>query len=227
MLTITWVERILGWIGGFSALITLSAIFLGLWRGLHRSSGRTAGRVPNMLTKPAFYVLASSGYFGLCALLWQPLPLYLSGSARILALSLGSLFYFPGLALVLWGRLTLGKLYFVSSSLGAQLFTGHRLITNGPYALVRHPMYLGIMLTGAGGLLLYRTWTFGLILLTGLGTILRAQREEAALAAEFGEEWREYCWRTPGWLPRLSRGKKANPFLEVRFGSAPGKADQE
>jgi protein-S-isoprenylcysteine O-methyltransferase Ste14 len=67
---------------------------------------------------------------------------------------------------------------------------------------------MGIILTGTGGLLLYRTWTFVLILVTGLGTILRARREEAALAAEFGEEWREYCRRVPGWLPSLAREKR-------------------
>lgn len=208
MLTLIWIERGLGWIGGFAALGTLSVIFLGLWRGIRQPPGRTTGRLPGMLRSPSFYVLASIGYFGLCALLWKPLPLHLSPPARILALSLGALFYFTGLSLVFWGRLTLGNLYFVSSSLGSQLFAEHRLITRGPYALVRHPMYLGIMLTGAGGLLLYRTWTFILVLITGLGTILRARREEAALAAEFGEEWQEYCRRVPGWWPSLSRDKR-------------------
>jgi protein-S-isoprenylcysteine O-methyltransferase Ste14 len=208
MSALNWIERWLEWIGGLFALVTLSAIFLGLRGGLRRSTGRTAGRVPRVLRKPAFYLLAGIGYFGLCGLLWQPIPLRLSALARILALLVGSLLYFTGLALALWGRLTLGRQYFVSSSLGAQLFAGHRLITSGPYALVRHPMYLGIILTGIGGLLLYRTWTFALILLTGLGTILRARREEVVLAAEFGEEWREYCQKTPGWLPSLSRGSR-------------------
>lgn len=208
MLTLSRIESLLGWIGGLFALVTLGAILLGIWRGLRRSAGRTSGRVPAILRKSAFYVLASLGYFGLCAVLWKPLPLLLSSPARIMALSLGALLYFTGLALVIWGRLTLGKWYFVSSSLGAQLFANHQLITRGPYALVRHPIYLGIILTGAGGLLLYQTWTFGLIVLTGLIVIRRAQREEAVLAAEFGEQWREYCRRTPRWLPSLTRGKQ-------------------
>jgi protein-S-isoprenylcysteine O-methyltransferase Ste14 len=36
---------------------------------------------------------------------------------------------------------------------------------------------------------------------------VRARREEAALAAEFGAEWEEYKRRVPGWFPRL-RGKR-------------------
>lgn len=207
MQSLTSIENFIRWAGGLFVLVTLGAIFLGLWRGVHKSTGRAAGREPRALRTPAFYVLASIGYFGLCALFWRPLPLDLPASGRLLAFLLGGALYFTGLALVLWGRLTLGRLYFVSSSLGAQLFTGHRLITGGPYALVRHPMYLGIMLAGVGGLLLYRTWTFVLVILTGLALVLRARREEAVLAAEFGEEWEAYCRRTPGWLPTLTRGK--------------------
>jgi protein-S-isoprenylcysteine O-methyltransferase Ste14 len=36
-----------------------------------------------------------------------------------------------------------------------------------------------------------------------LGLVLRARREEQALAAEFGQHWQEYCQQVPGWIPRL------------------------
>ncbi len=198
-----WLEMGFGWAGGLGAIVTLAALFYGIWQGLHRSVGRVVGQVPGLLHKPLFYVFASIAYFGFCYWLWQPLPVSLSPEARTTALVTGVLVYFAGLGFVLWGRLALGRLYFVSSSMGAQLFAGHHLVTSGPYALVRHPMYLGILLTGLGGILLYRTWTLVFIVLTGLGLVLRARREEQVLADEFGQEWQDYCQRVPAFFPRI------------------------
>jgi protein-S-isoprenylcysteine O-methyltransferase Ste14 len=203
--TLEWLEMGFGWAGGLGALITLVALFYGIWQGLQRSVGRVVGQVPSLLRKPLFYVFASIAYFGLCYWMWKPLPLSLTPETRALALVIGAMVYFGGLGFVLWGRLALGKLYFVSSSMGAQLFAGHRLVTSGPYALVRHPMYLGILLTGLGGILLYRTWTLVFIALTGIGLVLRTRREEQVLAAEFGPEWQDYCRRVPAFCPHILR----------------------
>ena len=76
------------------------------------------------------------------------------------------------------------------------------LATKGPYRLVRHPMYLGIILASIGGLFMYRTWTM-VFTLVFFGLVVRAWREEQALAAEFGEVWEAYCRQVPGWIPRL------------------------
>jgi len=94
---------------------------------------------------------------------------------------------FPGLGLVLWGRLVLGKMYNVSSALGAQLYADQHLITHGPYAIVRNPMYVGIIAATLGGLLIYRTWSL-VFALTFFGLVIRARREEQVLAAEFGQQ---------------------------------------
>jgi protein-S-isoprenylcysteine O-methyltransferase Ste14 len=59
-------------------------------------------------------------------------------------LILGSLLYFQGLALYLWGAKTLGAMYRASSGLGVQLDARHKLITHGPFRLMRHPLYLGL-----------------------------------------------------------------------------------
>ena len=120
-------------------------------------------------------------------------------------LIVGSLLYFPGMAFVLAGRLTLGKNYFVSTGLGAQLFAGHRLITGGPYALVRHPMYTGVFLAAIGSLLMYFTWTTLFFTCFAPLTLLRAWREEKVLAAEFGEQWQEYRRRVPMFIPGFGR----------------------
>lgn len=189
--------------GGIAVLLTLAAIFTGIWRGLRRPViGRTR-RFVNWLRSPLFYLLASTGYFALCWRLWRPFPWALSRRLRTAFLILGSLLYFAGLALVLWGRLELGRMYNVSSSFGAQLYAGHRLVTSGPFAYVRHPMYLGILLTALGGTALYRTWTFLFLLTNFPALILRAHREEQALAATFGAAWDAYCHQVPRWVPTI------------------------
>ena len=190
---------------GLAAVLAILALLLwSVWRGTRRPAGYKTGHEPKWLRTSPFYFLASMGYFGFCYRLWQPLPMRLSQLVRALALVLGSLLYFSGLTLVLWGRLALAQMYNVSSSLGVQLYADHQLITHGPFALVRHPMYLGVLLTSVGGILLYRTWTFLFVLLHFPALLIRARREEWALAAEFDEQWAEYCHRVPAWLPRLT-----------------------
>jgi protein-S-isoprenylcysteine O-methyltransferase Ste14 len=84
-------------------------------------------------------------------------------------------------------------------------FKEHQLITNGPFAVVRHPMYAGLILAACGSLLIYHTWTTLLFALFAPAFTFRARREEAALAAEFGEQRQEYCKRVPAFFPRLGR----------------------
>jgi len=214
-------------LGGAIAIgVTLAVIFYGLWQGVHRPVGRTAGRMPGMLRSGAFYLAASVFYFGMCWLLWKPLPVTLSPAERAAALALGSMLLFAGLALVLWGRLALGKQYFVSTSMGAQLFAGHQLVTGGPYALVRHPMYLGYILTGIGGLLIYRTWAFVFIAVGFLGLLSRARREEQALEAEFGETYQTYRQEVPGWIPRLRKQARQSGQPPSRDGASPNLEDK-
>jgi protein-S-isoprenylcysteine O-methyltransferase Ste14 len=196
-------EQLVRRIGAASLLVALGLIFLGLSQGLRRPVQPASGRPPRFLRRPTFYILASAGYFGICRLLWRPIAPDLSRPLRAAALALGALLYFPGLALVVSGRLSLGRMYFVSSSFGAQLYADHRLVTSGPFALVRHPMYLGILLTSLGGILLYRTWTFVFVALNMPGLVIRAWREEQALAAAFGEQWQAYCRETPACIPRI------------------------
>ena len=203
-MTLDIVEWWVRWAGAVAALVCMIAALAGMARGLRRPQGRTTGLARKVLRLPG-YLLISVLFFGLCFLLWRPLPLALTAPARIVALALGALLLFPGLALYLWARLILGKMYYVSSSMGAQLYADHRLVTHGPFAFVRHPMYLGVILASVGGLLIYRTWTLLFITVSFLGLVLRARREEQALAAEFGEQWDDYCHRVPGWVPRFLR----------------------
>jgi protein-S-isoprenylcysteine O-methyltransferase Ste14 len=203
------IETLLCWFGGLMAWVTLGVVLYGIWRGTHRTAGRTSGRAAGWLRSAAFYLLATTLFLAFSAIFWKPLPLTLSSSIRSLALVAGALIYFPGLAFLLWGRLTLGKMYFVSTAFGAQLYADHQLVTRGPFAIVRHPMYLGLIASAVGSLLLYQTWTTAAFAIFAPFVLFRARREEQVLAAEFGEEWQVYYRRVPAILPRL-RHKKDN-----------------
>jgi len=200
----TWIKPL----GGIAALAALLFAFSGIWGGLRRPTGHVYGRAPGLLRSTAFYILASLVFFIPCILLWRPLPVTLSPQLQTLALVIGSLLYFPGLGLYVWGRLALGRMYFVSTALGAELFADHQLVTHGPYAAVRHPMYLACILAALGGLLIYQTWTMALLAPGSLMLAFRARREEQALSAQFGPAWQEYAHQVPAWLPRLRRFKQ-------------------
>ena len=195
------IEILIRWLGAAGTAVTLAVILRGLARSLTRPHGRAVGRANQMLRLPT-YILIRIGYFSLWYLLWKSIPISLSPAARVVALVLGALLLFPGLGLVLWGRLVLGKMYNVSSALGAQLYADQKLITRGPFAVVRHPMYVRIIAATVGGLLIYRTWSL-VFALTSFGLVTRARQEERALAAEFGQQWTDYCQQVPGWIPHF------------------------
>lgn len=199
---INTLELLIRRVSAATALIFLSTALIGLWRGLRRPRGHATGLGDQVLRAP-YYLVGSAVYFGVCVLLWQPLPVSLTVAVRIIALVLGVLLFYSGLGLWFWGRRTLGKMFNASSGFGVQLYADHRLITNGPFALVRHPMYLGVLTAAWGALLVYRTWATVFMAVGFVGLVLRAHREEQALAAEFGADWEAYCRRVPAWIPRF------------------------
>ncbi len=81
-----------------------------------------------------------------------------------------------------------------------------RLVEKGPYAIVRHPLYLGLVLLGAGSMAAHPslpTIAGGLGLLVGLAS--KILREERAMASTFGSRWEAYRRRVPPLIPRLRR----------------------
>jgi protein-S-isoprenylcysteine O-methyltransferase Ste14 len=84
--------------------------------------------------------------------------------------------------------------------------SGHSLITDGPYSLVRNPMYLGIILIGAGVVLfVFHLWVIAIFALV---FVLRYVHviigEEKVLLNAFGEEYKDYMRRVPRLLPKPS-----------------------
>ena len=125
---------------------------------------------------------------------------------------------FAGLGLCLLGACTrFVTVGFVPSGTSSQsrLLKSHALNTDGPYAVVRHPLYLGNLFITVGLLCIVHepwAWTlgFGYFLLSH-ALIIRA--EEALLRRTFGAQYDEWAARVPGWLPkRPARGALFGSF---------------
>lgn len=132
---------------------------------------------------------------------WVPL-INLSPATRQLASVLGLLIYVLGMSFLLWARRTLGKNWGISTSLQAKLHNDHELIQDGPYALVRHPIYFGAWVFMLGLLLLYPVWVILILAVSMVASFsMRAQREETVLEERFGNAWVEYRKRTKRIIP--------------------------
>ncbi len=197
-------ELWLGRAAGVAGLLTLALALAAMFRSLRRAPGREEPGARRWLRLP-FLAISSVLFLVIGALLWRPIPIRLCVGCRLAADLLGAVVFIGGLGLYLWGLHSLGAMFGPSVSLGVRLYAQHRLITTGPFALVRHPMYLGVCAAGAGSLLLYRTWAALAFALFIFGLQVRARREEKVLEEEFAAEWRAYAARVPAWLPRWNR----------------------
>ena len=81
----------------------------------------------------------------------------------------------------------------------------HRLVSNGIYGLIRHPMYSSFWLMALGQALLLPNWVAGLAGLVGFGVLyfLRVDKEERMMLQTFGDEYRAYMARTKRIIPHL------------------------
>lgn len=90
-------------------------------------------------------------------------------------------------------------------SFRARLIEGHRLVTEGPYALVRHPIYTGMLGMLVATALAFAHWIalVPALILYGAGTVIRVRSEEKLLREAFGRAFEEYARRVPAVLPGL------------------------
>jgi protein-S-isoprenylcysteine O-methyltransferase Ste14 len=81
----------------------------------------------------------------------------------------------------------------------------HELVSGGPYAFVRHPMYSSFLLMGLGQAFLLSNWVIGLAGLVGFAILffLRVDKEERMMLEVFGPEYRAYMDRTKRIIPYL------------------------
>lgn len=96
---------------------------------------------------------------------------------------------------------TLGKQW----TYRARVIEGHQLITNGPYRVVRNPIYLGMFgMLVASGLAIARWPMLAMGSAVFLaGTFVRIRSEERLLREAFGQAYEEYAERVPAFVPKL------------------------
>lgn len=112
----------------------------------------------------------------------------------------GVAFTWIGVALALWARWHLGQYW----SGRITLKEDHKLIRTGPYAHFRNPIYSGIILAAIGVTLAIDKWrcVAGVVVII-LAYWIKARKEEALLAAQFGQAFQEHCRHTGFLFPKF------------------------
>jgi protein-S-isoprenylcysteine O-methyltransferase Ste14 len=114
--------------------------------------------------------------------------------------------FYPGIALMaigmlvrLWAVLVLGR--FFTLTIGVQ--KDQKLVDRGPYRLIRHPSYLGLLLIAVGIGMALKSWggTVAIIVLFGAALAYRIHTEERFLVAELGDDYLKYMKRTKRIIP--------------------------
>lgn len=107
---------------------------------------------------------------------------------------------YAGLAIAIWARTTLGRNW----SARPELKQNHELVTGGPYAYVRHPIYTGLLVMFAAVPLFWpTTTTLILLLVVAVGIQLKLSYEERLMAGAFPEQWPAYRARTKRVIPLI------------------------
>jgi len=103
-----------------------------------------------------------------------------------------------GLLFAMWARQHLGSNW----SGTVTIKEDHELITGGPYALVRHPIYTGLLLALVGSALAIGEWRAVLAFaLASLALWRKLRLEERLMHEQFGTAYQAYCRRVPALIP--------------------------
>jgi protein-S-isoprenylcysteine O-methyltransferase len=111
----------------------------------------------------------------------------------------GVVLFAVGLLLRWWAIVTLGRFFTVDVTIEKD----HELVERGPFRLVRHPSYTGVLLAFVGFALTLRNWGALLVILVPIfaAFIHRMNVEEEALSRALGSRYAEYMARTKRLIP--------------------------
>jgi protein-S-isoprenylcysteine O-methyltransferase Ste14 len=120
---------------------------------------------------------------------------------------LGLLITALGLAFAVWARVHLGRNW----SGTVTVKENHELIRSGPYGLVRHPIYSGLLLAIFGTALAFGEWRglLGFGFLT-VAFVLKLRREEGFMCESFPKEYPRYRAEVPALIPFVRGFHRSN-----------------
>jgi protein-S-isoprenylcysteine O-methyltransferase Ste14 len=107
--------------------------------------------------------------------------------------------FVAGIILRWWAIIALGRFFTVDVTIEKD----HELIERGPFHVVRHPSYAGVLLAFVGFALSLRNWAALLVILLPIGAafIHRMNVEEEALSRALGAYYTQYMKRTKRLVP--------------------------
>jgi len=185
-----------------SLLAIIWLIWLASWVGASFWTGQTRKHVTVVKTS-RYHVLIVAG--GILFTPWTSRvlgesPIWNLGPTGVYLLTVVTL---AGISFTWWARIHLGR--FWSNAITHK--EGHRVIDTGPYGMVRHPIYTGLIvgMLATGIAVGTVTAILGAILIS-LGMSLKAKMEETFLSQELGPDYGTYCRRVPMIIPFLPPG---------------------
>lgn len=119
---------------------------------------------------------------------------HVTGNSLLLVLA--TVFTLVGIGLAVWARLHLGRNW--SSS--PNMKVGHTLVTSGPYQLIRHPIYTGVLTAILGSALVNSLW-FIILAFASFVFVRRVRKEEGYMLNLFPNEYPEYKKHTWALIP--------------------------
>jgi len=162
-----------------------------------KTTGRLESAAPQILRALIFViaiVLFSTTRIPLRWLYLQPWP------AGLWPFWLGAIAMVAGLLFAVWAREHLGRNW----SHAVEIKQGHELITTGPYSVVRHPIYTGILIGLLGtAIALSQVRGFIAFVLLFIMLWLKLRREEQWMRSQFGETYATYAHQTAALVPYL------------------------
>ena len=181
--------------GGLGSIYLVSEILLTVTRRSRSKTGTKQNRSTLGIIWLVIAVSIMAGVFVAQNFKAAALPY-----GRIFA-SAGLVLFVAGLILRWWAIITLGRFFTVDVTVERD----HELVERGPFRIVRHPSYAGVLLAFVGLGLSLRNWAALLVILLPIGAafIHRINVEEDALSRALGPRYANY----------IKRRKRLVPFL--------------